>query len=142
MAPKSRNCRDMCQMSRTHGDSCAMKQDCSIVSGRGSNVQGTRVENKRDSMMTTGQSVLPEGQDEEGREKRKRNDATGSCDAIAEEGASKESSGDEVLHAATSGGRGRGGAGRVLSGEMKRCKHQTKAMKLVCLEAWHIKYLR
>jgi hypothetical protein len=100
------------------------------------------VENKRDSMMTTGQSVLPEGQDEEGREKRKRNDATGSCDAIAEEGASKESSGDEVLHAATSGGRGRGGAGRVLSGEMKRCKHQTKATKLVCLEAWHIKYLR
>ena len=35
MAPKSRNCRDMCQTSRAHGDSCAMNHDCSIVSGRG-----------------------------------------------------------------------------------------------------------
>ena len=138
MAPKSRNCRDMCQTSRTHGDSCAMKQDCSIVSGRGAAVRGTRLENKRDSMMTTGQSVLPERKEEAN---RKRLDATGSCDAIAEKGASQESSGD-VLHAPASGGRGRGGGGRVLSGEMKRCKHQTKEMKLVCLEAWHIKYLR
>ena len=129
MAPKSRNCRDMCQTSRTM-----------VIDARAA-VRGTRLENNRDSMMTKGQSVLPEENEEEGRENRKRLDATGSCDAIAEKGASQESSGDEVLHAHASEGRRRGGGGRVLSGDMKRCKHQTKEMKLVCLEAWHIKYL-